>query len=418
MAHFGTLLKERRERMGLSRRAMSERTGIPVDILAYQESAAALPERRILSSFADVLGTTPDELALASGVIPRWIHERMTSESGEFLRILDDAGMTEHPDSESVGDRSPSALVPAYRTCMGALYNVDCVTHLRTLEADSVDVVFADPPFNLGKDYGTGINDNIADSSYLDWSMRWLGEAIRILKPGGALFLYNLPKWNLPLGAWLSNYLEFRHWIAVDIKFSLPVPGRLYPSHYSLLYFVKGAAPVRFSPPRVPIETCRHCGGEIKDYGGYKAKMNPRGVNISDVWTDISPVRHSRYKRRKANELPLKMMDRILDISSREGDLIVDPFGGSGTTYVVAELKGRRWLGTEIGDCAPIIDRFSRLDEERKYLEEIRKKVNILFTKESLLLRQKNRHATSMYRLEGNVEEIGGLFKGAIVREP
>jgi site-specific DNA-methyltransferase (adenine-specific) len=229
-----------------------------------------------------------------------------------------------------------------------------------------------------------------------------LHEIVRILKPGGAFFLYNLPKWNMRLGAWLCQYLDFKHWIAVDIKFSLPIPGRLYPSHYALLYFTKGPRPRRFTPPRVPIETCRHCGGELKDYGGYKDKMNPLGVNISDVWGDLSPVRHSRFKRRKANELPLKMMDRILDIASGEGDLVFDPFGGSGTTYVAAELKGRRWLGCEIGDCQPIIGRFALIEQDRELLEKIRTRVNVLFTDETLRLRSRNGHETSKYRIDAN----------------
>src|SRR5229473_3576343 len=92
----------------------------------------------------------------------------------------------------------------------------------------------------------------------------WLDECIRTLIPGGSLFLYNLPKWNIPLGTYLGQSLTFRNWIAVDIKFGLPIPGRLYPSHYSLLYYTKGK-PKTFNRPRVPIPVCRHCGGEIKD---------------------------------------------------------------------------------------------------------------------------------------------------------
>jgi site-specific DNA-methyltransferase (adenine-specific) len=137
--------------------------------------------------------------------------------------------------------------------------------------------------------------------------------------------------------------------------------------------------------------------------------MNPSGVNITDVWTDLSPVRHSRFKRRKANELPLKMMDRVLDIASGEGDLVVDPFGGSGTTYVAAELKGRRWIGCEVGDCQPIIHRFESLEKERGLLQEIRRKVNVLFTLDVLQLRSRFGHDTSRYRVaaEPQREELG-----------
>ncbi len=291
---------------------------------------------------------------------------------------------------------------PAIETKLGQLFQMDCIPLMKSLEEGCVDLVFADPPFNLKKEYGPSSNDDKSEQEYLDWSHRWLTEAVRILKPGGSLFLYNIPKWNLQLGAWLSQYLTFRHWVAVDMKFSLPISGRLYPSHYSLLYFSKGKKPTRFSPPRVPIETCRHCGGEIPDYGGYKDRMNPEGVNITDVWRDLSPVRHFRYKRRKANELSIKMMDRVLDIASKEGDLVFDPFGGSGTTYITAELKGRKWIGSEIEDCMPIIERFKAIEGERAIWLSLRKKVNRLFSDEAMKLRQRNGKDNSKYRINGN----------------
>ncbi len=115
----------------------------------------------------------------------------------------------------------------------------DCLDVLPTIRSEVVDTVFADPPFNLGKEYGKRSNDLRPD--YLGWCRDWLDECVRILKPGGALFVYNLPKWNIPIGAHLlERGLDFRHWIAVEISACLPIPGRLHPSHYSLLYYSKG----------------------------------------------------------------------------------------------------------------------------------------------------------------------------------
>lgn len=101
---------------------------------------------------------------------------------------------------------------------------------------------------------------------------------------------------------------------------------------------------------------CRHCGGEIKDYGGHRHAMNPLGVNLKDVWTDIPPVRHWKFKSKKraANALSTKVLDRVVEISTIPGDLVLDPFGGSGTTFAVCELKKRHWLGIEL-DFADII---------------------------------------------------------------
>jgi site-specific DNA-methyltransferase (adenine-specific) len=251
-------------------------------------------------------------------------------------------------------------LKPVLRTKLGFLYEADCMAVLPTLKKESVDTVFADPPFNLKKKYGRKTSDDLLDAQYLAWCRSWLDECVRVLKPGGALFLYNLPKWNLPLGAYLNASLSFRHWIAVEQKNGLPIQGRLYPAHYSLLYFTKGK-PNTFRSIRTPIEVCRHCGGEIKDYGGHRDAMNPKGVNLKDVWTDIPPVRHRKFKsdKRPANALSTKLLERVVELSTRPGDMVLDPFGGSGTTYAVCEQRHRHWIGIEIENPQSIIDRLN-----------------------------------------------------------
>lgn len=244
-----------------------------------------------------------------------------------------------------------------FESRLGKLYNADCLDVLPLVDSKTVDMVFADPPFNLGKDYGNGVSDSLKDHEYLEWCKRWISEGVRVLKPGGAFFLWNLPRWNIELGHYLNETgMMFRHWVTVDIKYSLPIPGRLYPSHYSLLYYTKGK-PKFFNRPRVPIPVCRHCGGDIKDYGGHRNKLHPDGLNLTDVWTDIPPVRHRKTKRRSANELSIRLLRRVLAIASEPGDLVLDPFGGGGSTYAAAEEMHRHWLGVELGDCEPIIRR-------------------------------------------------------------
>lgn len=290
-------------------------------------------------------------------------------------------------------------MLPILETELGRLYEGDCLQVLGEIPSDSVDLTFADPPFNLGKKYSSKIDDSKSESQYLAWCESWLNEMVRVLKPGGSLFLWNLPKWNLPLGNYLRQKLTFRHWISVDIKYSLPIPKRLYPSHYSLLYFVKGDLPAIFHPDRLSVPCCRHCGGEIPDYGGYKDKMNPKGVNLSDVWTDIPPVRHKKYKNRDTNELSLKVMDRIISLASGPGSVVVDPFGGAGTTYAAAELLGRQWIGSEL-DCSAIIQRFNDLETDRKYLRELHSSKNTLFKRADLQrMREKGKPLSKKYRI-------------------
>jgi site-specific DNA-methyltransferase (adenine-specific) len=251
-----------------------------------------------------------------------------------------------------------------YSTALGLLYEGDCLEILPYVRSESIDTVFADPPFNLSKEYGSQVDDDRPEGDYVAWCKAWLDHCNRVLKPGGAIFVYNLPKWNIILGHYLNELgLTFRHWIAVSIKLSLPIPGRLYPSHYSLIYFTKGKPKV-FRRIRTPIERCRHCGGEIKDYGGHRGAMNPKGVNLTDVWNDIPPVRHWKFKSRKrsTNQLSTKLVERVIQMSTREGDLVLDPFGGSGTTYDACERLNRSWIGIEIESCDVIMERLENGD--------------------------------------------------------
>jgi site-specific DNA-methyltransferase (adenine-specific) len=252
-------------------------------------------------------------------------------------------------------------LQPVFATSLGWLYEGDCLVILPRLPAKCIDTVFADPPFNLGKKYGRRVNDRRAECEYLDWCRAWLDECCRVVKPGGAIFVYSLPKWGFQLAAHLEGLgMHFHHWIAVSNKSRKYILGRLYPAHYALLYFTKGA-PGTFQRILTPIETCRHCRKEIKDYGGHREAMNPNGVNLTDMWTDIAPVRHGKFKSpgRRANALSTRILDRVVEMTTCPGDLVLDPFGGSGTTYAVCERKGRRWIGIEIESVEPIVDRLS-----------------------------------------------------------
>lgn len=279
-------------------------------------------------------------------------------------------------------------LEPAHTTRWGQLFQGDCLDLLRSLPDDSVDMIFADPPFNLGKKYGAGINDRLRADEYLRWSKGWLAESVRVLAPGAALFVFNLPRWLVDYGSYLNeNGMVFRHWIAMRMPKAYPRGMRLSPAHYGCLYYTKGD-PKTFNRIYVPVQTCRHCGGEIRDYGGHRKALNERGINLMDVidapeevwqdaphalrrgeawttaddlWDDIPPVRHSKYKLRGANELAPLMLERLIALATNPGDVIVDPFGGSGTTFYAAERLERRWLGTDIGDAQPAIRRLNDL---------------------------------------------------------
>jgi len=246
----------------------------------------------------------------------------------------------------------------------GVLFRGDCLSLLAMMKDESTDVIFADPPFNLGKNYGSGISDRRTDGEYVRWLNSWLEECVRVLRPGAAIFVYHLPRWNVKIAATLEMLgMTFRHWIAVQMTTGYPRQQMLYPAHYSILYFTKGP-PRQFSRLRVAVRLCRHCGKEVKDYGGHRAKLHDDGVTLSDFWEDTSPVRHAANKRRGANELPREIPRRCLSMAARVGDVLLDPFAGSAGSCVEASALGIKWVASELGSCDAAREQLARISSE------------------------------------------------------
>jgi site-specific DNA-methyltransferase (adenine-specific) len=349
------------------------------DEIKFLEDNSIIPnDRELVNKVLNYLSISYLELSLLMGIIPKAYEKSFYSNIHEIARNLTKI------EKEETEEIKPSFFKNDY----GELYNANCMEVMPKLESNSVDMIFADPPFNLKKDYGTSIKDDMSVSEYINWSIRWIDECIRILKPGGSLYIYNIPKWCIHYADYLNKKMIFKSWIAIDMKNSFPIKSRYTPSHYGLLYYVKEGSNYTFNKQRLPIQTCRHCGGELKDYGGYKNKMNISGVNIADVWYDIYPVRTS--KNRKYNELSLTLLDRVISFSTNEGDIILDPFGGSGTTYAVAQILNRRWIGIEIGDCETIQNRLINDSKDIEKMKKITSEKNVIFTPSSLKLRKKN----------------------------
>jgi site-specific DNA-methyltransferase (adenine-specific) len=241
----------------------------------------------------------------------------------------------------------------------GAVYCTDALTFLRALPSDTATVVFVDPPFNLQKRYGRSgpKGDSTKSGAYLLFMTQILNEAARVLATGGSLYIYHLPRWAILLGSRLGARLDFRHWIAVSMKNGFITGNRLYPAHYALQFFTKGR-PKSFKRPKLPIQLCRHCDKPVKDYGSYQ-RFVKNGVNLSDIWDDFSPVRHKKQKHRKANELPVGLLKRIVAMSGERNSILVDPFVGTGTSLVAAVEGGMRFLAAdrESSACKVAIER-------------------------------------------------------------
>jgi len=250
-------------------------------------------------------------------------------------------------------------LNPVYYSRYGLLHHGDCLDLLARIKTETLDCIFADPPFNLGKRYGQGeVDDSRAETDYLEWCQTWIDECIRTLKPGASFFIYIIPQWGYRFASHLeTRNMLFRHWIALSMKGTFPRGRKLYPAHYALLYFTKGL-PKTFNRVRLPVPACRHCGKDIKDYGGHRKYLNPAGLNLTDFWEDTAPARHRKFKARwHVNELKPMISARCFEMSTDEGDIILDPFGGGGSSYEAATSLKRYWVGSELTNCDHIVGR-------------------------------------------------------------
>ena len=229
---------------------------------------------------------------------------------------------------------------------VGKVHNTDCVELMRSIEAESINMVFADPPFNLKKKYSS-YKDNLPFEEYMEGTEQWLTEACRILKPDGSLFVYNIPRLLTHTAAILNEQAEFRHWIAWNSN-GQPLGKSLQPAHYGILYYTKNRQS-KFYDVRAPHKTCRVCGEYLKDYGGKAHLRHKFGYQISDVWDDIHRVRHAS-KRLSSHpcQLPVHLIERLVLMTTDENDIVLDPFCGGGSAAVATKQMGRRYIGAEI----------------------------------------------------------------------
>jgi len=229
---------------------------------------------------------------------------------------------------------------------LGMVTEGDCVDLMQTLRDNCIDVTFADPPFNLGKKYN-GYRDSKSRREYVMWCETWLREMVRITKPSGSIFVHNIPKWLTYYSAILNELAYFKHWISWDAP-TAPMGKTLQPAHYGILFYAKDYKKQKFYEVRYPHARCRECRLLMKDYGGKKHLLHSFGPLASDVWTDIHRIRHSKYRDEHPCQLPIHLLERIILMTTDEGDVVLDPFSGTGTTLIASKRLGRRYVGFDI----------------------------------------------------------------------
>jgi site-specific DNA-methyltransferase (adenine-specific) len=243
------------------------------------------------------------------------------------------------------------------------VHHGDCIDGMARLDAGSMDLVFADPPFNIGYDYDV-YHDRKHAEDYLGWSRRWGEQVARILKPDGTFWLAIGDEYAAELKILFTKDLGFtcRSWVVWYYTFGVNCTRKFNRSHAHLFHFVRDAEKFTFNAAAIRVPSARQLV-----YAD--ARQNPAGKLPDDTWilrpqdvpqafgaeedTWYFPRVCGTFKERAGFhgcQMPEQLLGRIIKVSSNPGETVLDPFAGSGTTLVVAKKLGRHWLGFDVSE--------------------------------------------------------------------
>ena len=223
----------------------------------------------------------------------------------------------------------------------------DCIDILSEVKEPFADLIFADPPFNIGYDYDT--YDDVVDSeAYVAWTAKWMQACCNVLKPTGSFYIAigdDFAAHVRIIGDKLG--LTLRNWIIWHYTFGQQTKFKFARAHTHVFYFTKASHPkgFTFNDYAVRVPSDRQLLYNDK-------RADPRGKMPDDVWNEYSRV-CGTFKERQGwhpCQMPELLLARIVAVSSNPGDLVLDPFSGSGTTAAVACQLERRYAGIDISD--------------------------------------------------------------------
>lgn len=243
-----------------------------------------------------------------------------------------------------------------FSTNYGKLYNIDARLFLKQLESNSVDLIFADPPYNINKAEWDSFS---SQKEYIEWSLSWINEAHRVLKKTGSLYICGFSEILADIKWSASHLFKGCKWLVWFYRNKANLGNDWGRSHESILHFRKAKEfifnidEVRIPynehttkyPKRTQADTSQYSNGNKNHYVW---EPNPLGAKPKDV-LEIPTISNSSWEKYPhLTQKPVELLRRIILSSSNQDSIVVDPFGGSGTTYAVAEAYKQKWLGSEL----------------------------------------------------------------------
>lgn len=227
----------------------------------------------------------------------------------------------------------------------------DAVEALGNIPNNSVDLIFADPPYNIGKNFNGQIEKWKTEESYLDWCYQWLELCIQKLKPNGSFYVMTATQF-MP---YFDIYLRQRLTILSRLVWSYDSSGvqakKYYGSMYEpILFCVKDKNDYTFNTKDILVEAKTGAKRKLIDY----RKAVPTVYNSEKVPGNVWEFSRVRYRmdeyENHPTQKPIALLERIIRASSNEGDLVLDPFSGTFTTCYVAKELNRNSIGIEMQD--------------------------------------------------------------------
>ena len=219
----------------------------------------------------------------------------------------------------------------------------DCIEVLSKVCEPFADLIFADPPFNIGYKYDK-YNDKVKSKNYIAWTKDWMAICKNVLKPHGSLYIAIGDEYAANVKVIADELgLFMRNWLIWHYTFGQQMKNKFARSHTHIFYFVKNENHYTFNDQAVRVPSDRQLLYNDK-------RANPAGKMPDDVWNGYSRV-CGTFKERTGwhpCQMPESLLKRIIAVSSNPGDCVLDPFSGSGTTAVTAAQSGRNYVGVEI----------------------------------------------------------------------